>query len=84
MADSPFASLTRRGSVVVISFRLRSAFLVSAFLGRGVGKWRVIFVCYANCLLVGLRSVHVNAPDMDCCSGDLHRAIGEGVFGMVI
>ena len=41
-------------------------------------------VCCASCPPVGLWGVHMNAPDMDCYSVAVSRAIGEGVFGMFV
>ncbi len=47
LALSPLASLPRRGSLVTVALRLRTAFLFSDRRCRGVGKWSMSFEgCY--------------------------------------
>jgi hypothetical protein len=83
-AFSPLASLPRRGSRVVGVLRLRSAFLLSALLRRGDGKWSVsLVVCTAFVSVVSLGG-RVGAHLMECCRVALSSVRGEGVSGIVV
>ncbi len=74
------ASLPRRSSWVVCALRLRSAFLLSALLRRGAGKWSVIFSCVSVVSLGG----KLRALLMECCRVALSNVSGDGVPEMAI
>ena len=78
------ASLPRKDSRVVSALRLRSAFLLSAFLRRGDGKWSVsLVVCTAFVSGVSLGG-RVRALLMECCRVVLSSVNGDGVSGMAV
>jgi hypothetical protein len=80
----PLASLSRRGSLVVSAFRLRSAFRLSAFLRRGDEKCSVSLGICTAVFYVVMFGWCASALLRECCRVALSNVREDGVSRMVV